>query len=591
VARLGNPKRRLRVGLFVMAFVLSLFVGRLLQLQGIDASAYAAQAEEKRLARKVLLATRGSITDTHGVALATTVPTVNVKADPRRVRDPAKTAGILAPILRVDAAVLQAKLSASGKKWVYLAKGVDSATWNRIRQVQRAERSAAAKAKGSGKPAQYLEVITSEPSTRRAYPPGSMAANVIGFVDSSGHGLGGLEKKLDPVLAGRDGEISYEKAVGGAAIPGEGASEQDPVPGRTVQLTIDRDVQWMAQQAIARQVKASGAESGTVVVMQPQTGEILALATAPSFDPNKYASSPPKLLGNRGLSEVYEPGSTGKVITMAAALEQRAAAPTTRVVVPPTLRRGGRTIHDHSTHGTLRLTAAGVLAKSSNIGTVLIGERLGRDRLYDYLTRFGIGQPTGMEFPGESRGILARPRDWSRVQWANVSFGQGYSLNAVQATAVYATIANGGVRVQPSLIKAIGDQGGNLVPVPAPRRTRVVSEATARKVAEMLEVVVSDDGTAPMARIPGYRVAGKTGTAQRHDDKCRCYRGFTASFIGFAPADKPSVVVSVTLQDPRRGHYGGMLGGPVFKEVTSFALQTLRVPPTGTRPPRIPVKW
>ncbi len=347
----------------------------------------------------------------------------------------------------------------------------------------------------------------------------------------------------------------------------------------------------MAQQAIARQVKASGAESGTVVVMQPQTGEILALATAPSFDPNNYASSPPRLLGNRGLSEVYEPGSTGKVITMAAALEQRAAAPTTRVVVPPTLRRGGRTIHDHSTHGTLRLTAAGVLAKSSNIGTVLIGERLGRDRLYEYLTRFGIGQPTGMEFPGESRGILARPRDWSRVQWANVSFGQGYSLNAVQATAVYATIANGGVRVQPSLIKAIGDQGGNLVPVPAPRRTRVVSEATARKVAEMLEVVVSDDGTAPMARIPGYRVAGKTGTAQRHDDKCRCYRGFTASFIGFAPADKPSVVVSVTLQDPRRGHYGGMLGGPVFKEVTSFALQTLRVPPTGTRPPRIPVTW
>jgi cell division protein FtsI (penicillin-binding protein 3) len=575
-----------------MAFVLSLFVGRLLQLQGIDASAYAEQAEAKRLAHQVLLATRGSITDAHGVALATTAPTVNIKADPRQVKDPARAARVLAPILRIEAAVLEPRLADRSKSWVYLAKGLDQRVWNQIRQVQAAERKAAAEIKDPArKPPQDLEVVTSEPATKRVYPVGDMAANLVGFVDATGHGLGGLERKLDPVLAGRDGEVSYEKGVGGARIPGEGGSSQDPVPGRDVRLTIDRDIQWISYQAISRLVRTAKAESGTVVVMNARTGEVLALATAPTFDPENFSAAPAKNLGNRSVSEIYEPGSTGKVMTTAAALEEKVVSPTTPVTVPPTLRRGGWTIHDHDTHGTLRLTATGVLAKSSNIGTVLIGERMGKQRLDRYLRKFGMASPSGLGFPGESRGILADPDDWARVQWSNITFGQGYSLNAVQATSVYATIANGGVRVQPSLIKGYSDQDGGFTPAPKPTSTRVVSERTARQVSDMLESVTTDEGTAPMARIPGYRVAGKTGTAERYDPACACYRGYTASFIGFAPADKPALVVSVTLQNPRNGHYGGVLGGPVFKEVMSFALQTLKVPPTGTRPPRLPLEW
>ncbi len=321
--------------------------------------------------------------------------------------------------------------------------------------------------------------------------------------------------------------------------------------------------------------------------MDPRTGAILALATVPSFDPADPGAAAPADRGNRALSDVYEPGSTSKIMTMSAVIQEGKLTPNSTIVVPSSLRRGGRTFHDDVPHGQWKLTLTGVLARSSNMGTMLAAETIGPNKLYTYLKKFGIGDPTGLDFPGESPGLLSPPSSWSTAQFETIAFGQGLAVNAVQAASVYATIANDGVRVQPSLVAGSTGPTGVFTPAPAPTKTRVVSPTTAAEVRAMLESVVSDEGTAPMARIPGYRVAGKTGTANRIDSSCGCYRGYTASFIGFAPADAPRLVVAVTLQNPKNGHFGGRLAGPVFKDVMSFALQTLQIPPTGTTPPRL----
>jgi cell division protein FtsI (penicillin-binding protein 3) len=410
---------------------------------------------------------------------------------------------------------------------------------------------------------------------------------VLGFVGSDGTGLSGLENSWDAKLSGKDGEITFESGAGGRQIPSGDTQTEESVPGVDVQLTIDRDIQFAAERAIAAKVRETAADSGTVVAMDPRTGEVLALATYPSFDPRDPTSAPEADRGNRAVTEIFEPGSTSKVMTMAAALDAGAVKPTTPIEVPPVLYRGGDDFNDHTPHGTLHLTASGVLAQSSNIGTILIAERLGDRALYSYLEAFGMGSTSGLDFPGESAGLLPDVNDWGPTNAATIAFGQGLSLNAVQATSVFATIANDGVRVEPSIVAGTTAPDGEFTPAPAPARHRVVSPEAAQTLREMMEAVVSEEGTAPMAQIPGYRVAGKTGTAQRVDEACGCYRGYTASFIGFAPADKPAVVVSVTLQDPKNGHYGGLLGGPVFKRVTSFALQSMQVPPTSTKPPSL----
>jgi cell division protein FtsI (penicillin-binding protein 3) len=408
-------------------------------------------------------------------------------------------------------------------------------------------------------------------------------------VGADGKGAGGMELAFDKLLAGKPGELTYESAVGGREIPTGRTSETAAVPGADVRLTINRDIQWVAQQAIAAKVNETGALNGTVVVMDPRTGDILAMASAPGFDPSHASTTAAGLLGNPALSDVYEPGSTSKVMTAAAAIQEKVVTPTTAITVPGTLRRAGKTFHDDVAHGTWHLTFTGVLAKSSNLGTIEVAERMPAATLASYLQRFGIGSPTGLHFPGESRGILAKVDDWSGSQRYTIPFGQGLSVNAVQQTSVFATLANNGVRVQPRLVAGVTGADGRFVPAPASPSTRVVSAQTATTVRQMLESVVGEGGTAPMAQIPGYRVAGKTGTAQRVDDTCSCYRGYTASFIGMAPADNPRLVVSVTLQRPVHGHFGGRLGGPVFRQVMSFALQTLRIPPTGTTRPVLPL--
>jgi cell division protein FtsI (penicillin-binding protein 3) len=544
------------------------FVGRLVQLQAVDASTYARAAEQQRLRTIALPAVRGEITDRNGVPFATSVDARAVYADPTQVSTVDETAAQLAPLLGVPVAPLRAKLSDQRKRFVYLARALSPEVG---RQVARLRRPG----------------IGIEPERRRTYPAGSLGANVVGFVGTDGRGLGGFEHAADRALAGVDGHKTIEFGRNGPQIPVGVDSEQAPVPGSSLVLTLDRDIQWMAQRAIAEQVARTGADNGTVVVMDPGTGELLALATAPTFDPNAPARAPAAARGNRALSEVYEPGSTNKVITAAAALETGAVTPQTPFVIPPTLTLAGKTFHDAEEHGVEHLTFAGVLAKSSNIGTILAAQRVGKGRLYSFLRAFGFGDKPGLGLPGESRGILPPPGAWSKTQQHTIAFGQGVSVSALHIASVYATIANGGVRVAPTLTRGWVDADGGFRPAAAPATRRVVSARTAGQLRAILEAVTTDEGTAPTARIPGYRVAGKTGTSQRVDPECGCYRGYTASFVGFAPADQPALLVEVVLQDPKHGHFGGTVAAPVFHDVMTFALKSREVPPTGTRPPTL----
>ncbi|MFF2961274.1 penicillin-binding transpeptidase domain-containing protein [Streptomyces sp. NPDC057963] len=606
VLRLGSPRPRLRLVSIALTLVMLVFVVRLLQVQAVDAPAYAAKAKENRYLSYTISAERGQITDRSGIALATSVDAYDITADPSMFTPefskapdaPRQAAALLAPILGVDAAELTAKLSKKGR-YTVLARRQTPQVWNQIKDLKSVFAEKAAKEKAAGGPgANVLAGVFQESTTRRVYPNGGLAAGILGYVNADGKGAGGLESQLDKKLAGEDGKIKYAQS-GGRRVPTAGTQEVPAVAGSDIELTIDRDIQWAAQQAITDQVKKSKADRGYVVVQNTRTGEVLAMANAPGFDPNDLSQADAASLGNAALQDVYEPGSTSKVMSMAAVLEEGVATPRTHVTVPNRLHRGDRLFKDDIDHPTWYLTLNGVLAKSSNIGTILATGELGRTQaeanrvLYSYLRKFGIGSPTGLDYPGETPGILAKPGDWSTSQQYTIPFGQGLSLNAMQAASIYSTIANGGVRVEPTLVRGTKGPDGHFEAAPAPERSRVVSEKTAKTVAAMLESVVGDEeGTGTKAKIPGYRVAGKTGTANRVDPVRGGYHGYTASFAGFAPADNPQITVYCAIQNPTKGSYfGGQICGPIYKQVMEFALKTLQTPPSGTEPARLPVSF
>ncbi|MDX3055810.1 penicillin-binding protein 2 [Streptomyces sp. NE06-03E] len=605
--RLGSPRPRLRLISLCLTLVMLAFVIRLLQVQAVDASTYAAKAEKNRYLEYTIAAERGEITDRSGIALATSVDAHDITADPKlftpedsKAPDaPQQAAALLAPILGKDEAELAKKLSTPKSRYTVLARRQTPQVWKQIKDLKSvfAEKAAEDKAKG-GPGADVLAGVLQEPTTRRVYPNGDLAAGILGFVNAEGKGGGGLEAQLNKQLQGEDGKIRYAQA-GGRPVPTAGSTEIPAVAGADVELTIDRDIQWAAQRAIADQVEKSQADRGYVIVQNTRTGEVLAMANAPGYDPNDLARSNAAGLGNAALQDVYEPGSTSKVMSMAAVLEEGAATPGTHVTVPNRLHRGDRLFRDDIDHPTWYLTLNGVLAKSSNIGTILATGQLGKTQaeankvLHSYLRKFGIGSTTGLDYPGESPGILAKPQDWSTSQQYTIPFGQGLSLNAMQAASVYSTIANGGVRIEPSLVRGTKGADGRYTASEAPERTRVVSEKTAGTLARMLESVVDDrEGTGTKAHIQGYRVAGKTGTANRVDPVRGIYKGYTASFAGFAPADDPQVTVYCAIQNPTKGSYfGGQICGPIYKKVMEFALKTLQTPPSGSDPARLPVSF
>ncbi len=574
-ARLGSPRRRLRVAALGLLAFLLVIAGRLTQLQGLQAASYAHAAELQRRQTTTLPAVRGSVTDRAGAVLATDVDASAVYADPFAIADKARTADLLAPLLRVPAAQLVPKMTGSGR-FVYLVRGLDPAVGAKINALVVKD---------------ALPGIGVLPERRRLYPSGTLASNILGFTHFGDLdqivGGGGIESMYDTLLRGVDGTRTLEADSAGHAIPSAQQKEKDAVPGSDVRLTLDRDIQWSAQTAITQAVKQTAADTGTVVVMEPGTGNILAMADAPGFDPNNVAAANPDDMSNLATSTPYEPGSVNKIITMAAAINRGLVTPSTPVTVPPVLRVGSRTFHDAEVHGTEHLTVAGVLAESSNIGTVEIAQKLGSPALARALHAFGLGSLTGVHFPGESSGVLPAESTWNQAQATTIPFGQGMSATALQMASVYATIANGGVRVTPRLVAATIAPDGTVDPTPPSAGTRVVTAATATTVSRMLEQVTSAGGTAPLASISGYRVAGKTGTANRVDPTCGCYRGYVASFVGFAPADHPKVVVEVVLDNPKQGHFGGDIAAPVFSKIMSFALASEGAAPSGSRSPRM----
>ena len=567
---------RIRKLVAIAIVILLLFALRLIDLQAVRAAGFVERAENELTKSGTLLAPRGTIYDVNGIELARSVSAINIAVDQTVVNDPQAAANLVAPILGMSAAELLPQLTGS-KRYVLIAKDVTPAIWRAVNTaITDYNKKVMSEKNGITK---RLAGFVPERSYIRDYPSGGLTSSLVGIINNEGNGAAGIESSLNSLLAGTNGKYLYANGRGNI-IPGSEEVKVEAKSGTSIRLTIDRDVQWVAQNAINEAVASSRAKSGTVVVMDPKTGHILAQASAPTFDPNNSATITLEKLRNPAVQEVYEPGSTGKVITVAAALEENKVSPETVFTIPYSMKIYDRTFHDHEKHPPQRLTTAGLLAVSSNTGSIKIGNMLGQDTLYKYLRKFGIGESTDSKLPGESAGILHPVKDWSGVSLPTIAFGQGYSVTAMQATSVFATIANDGVRVKPTILAGVVDQSGKYTPAKAVAGERVLSAENAVKMRTMMESVVSKDGTAPTAAIPGYRVAGKTGTAERYNTACRCYSGYTASFIGFAPADQPKYVVSVTIQDPKGLHWGGALAGPVFKKVMSFVLQSEKVKPT-----------
>ena len=575
----GSPHRRLRFGFLVIAIVLSVFGARLVQLQGVDPNAYAAMAAAEGTVTLSLPAERGDILDRNGRPLADSVDGAMVVADPAMTRSKARElAKFLAGRLDVDYFETLKALRLKDKRFAYIARRVPAS---------KAEDVVAA-AEEAG-----FEGLGTRHDPVRDYPAGDVAANLVGFMGTD-EALAGFERNFNRLLAGEDGSERYSVGIGNR-IPLGHATIEPPVDGQDLNTTIDLDLQWYVQRVLRQTREDARADSAFAVVMDTKTGEVLALADDPTYDARDPRSAKSKDdLVSRAMTDVYEPGSVEKVLTLSALIDAGKATAKTRVVVPPDLVSGDRVIHDWFSHGTLYMTLAGVIAQSSNIGTVLASRNFETGQLRAYLTKFGLGERTDVGIAGETQGILPDPSIWTSMTQDRIAFGQSLSVNALQMAAAVNTVANGGVRVSPSLIRgaAVTDDGLS-VGTDTATTERVISKRAAHQTALMMERVVDPDaGVAPSAQVPGYRVAGKTGTAQRVGPKCGCYNGtFTVSFAGFAPADNPRFTVYVVVQNPRNGGGGGSVGGPAFAKIMSYALRRYGVPPTGSAPSRLPTTW
>jgi cell division protein FtsI (penicillin-binding protein 3) len=570
---------RLRIGFILIAMVVSVFAARLFQLQGVDAQAYVAKARSEGVVTVTLPANRGTIKDRNGVPLAESVDGLMIVADPfLTVKHASEIATIIARRLDVDYFDVLARLRKPDTHFQYIARRVPSTKATQIVDAM--------EARG------YTGIYTRRDPVR-TYPADDIAANLVGFMNANGDAGEGAELMFDTILSGTDGSATYETG-GGNRIPLGDNNTVPPKSGHDLELTIDRDVQWYTQRVVRQAVQGSGGSSGAAVVMDTQTGQLLSLADYPTFDANNPSLSSKKDLGSRALRDVYEPGSVEKVLTASSLIDAGKVTPDTRITVPSELPRGDRVIHDYFPHGKLHLTLTGVIAKSSNIGTVLAASQFKHRQLYDYLRKFGLGARTNIGVRGESPGVLNNWRSWSQINQDTIAFGQGLAVNAVQMAAAVNTIANGGVYVSPSLVKGeVTTSGGQVVGSGTTSTHRVISARAAKLTGQMMESVTNPEtGTAAKAGIDGYRVAGKTGTAQRVGKTCRCYDGtFTVSFAGFAPADDPRFLVYVVVQDPKNGGGGGSIGGPAFHKIMSYVLQKYAVPPTGSTAPTPRIEW
>ena len=566
--------------LLSVAFAVSLVLGRLIQLQGVDASRYRYLSHKERVTTETTPAVRGEIVSSDGTVLAMTMRTDTVYADPPLITKSTTFSAVaarLAGLLHMKQGRIAALLAhPSSPDYVKLKDSVSAQTADAIAKLE-------------------LPGIAMTPSYQRAYPGGDLAAPLLGFVHDSQNtgamtGVGGLELAYNSLLEGHGGTVVYEQGTNGLPIPGTESTVKEAVPAGNLRLTIQSDIQWKAEQECALQVARTRARNCTVVVMQPSTGRILALAQYPTFNPVAPASVP--ATKDIALANVFAPGSTAKVITAAAAFQDAGLTPKTSFVVPDAITWHGTPYHDAEPHKTQRYTIAGIIAHSLNDGMIQVADRVSPAEQYRMFRALGVGSASGLHLPDESPGLLAAPSRWvagARNTRYQISFGQSIGVTAIQMASVYATIANGGLRVTPSVVAGHTTSAGRYVRAPHPAAKRVMSRQAAAQLMRVLEQVpvVYDRAGEPWGVIPGYTVAAKTGTAQE-DGKTGHYYG--SSFIGIAPAKSSGLVVAVNLQDPRNGAYFGIdVAGPVFNAVMKFALTTMKIPPGGGHVPNVPL--
>ena len=558
------PAGRALALLAVLILSLTAVAVRLAVLQVRDHEALAAQGLRQRVHPTDLPAERGKILDRTGAPLAISQEARDIYADPRYVTDPSGEAKAIARVLDLRPRDVEDRLRSEDATFVYLGRQVD---------MEIADRLEALALPGVG----FL------PVPKRHYPGGRLAPQVLGFVGVDFTGLTGLEHEYEELLAGTPGTRTVELSADGLPIA-DGMEVVEPaIPGRTLVTTLDREIQYLAQEAIRRAVKDNHAKGGTIVVMDPRTGDVYAMASYPWFDPNHFRDAPKDAIRNRAVTDMFEPGSVNKVVTAAAALETKAVGVREVFEVPWLMRVGGYTVHDSHPHVVERMTLSDIVAQSSNIGSAMVAERIGNAGLASVLGRFGYGSPTGIGFPGEAGGQVPALASWTDVTRTTVSYGQGISMTPLQMAAVYAAVANGGEWVQPRLVRGSMGPDGRLEPVEATVRRRVLSEETASMLTRMLASVV-ETGTGGAAQIPGYQVAGKTGTARKLVDG-RYVQRYMASFVGFLPASSPRVVIAVSIDEPRT-IYGGVAAAPVFSEVARHVIQRLAIP--AAPPVRLP---
>ncbi len=564
---LAQRTRRNRIGLLLLVTLLVVVIGRLAVVQGVDGAEYANAASKDRLRTYPIAAIRGEVQDREGRPFAYTVDAARVVADPTVVGDPARTALALTTVLGVPVSELTEKLTAEGR-YVVLATQVPAETADAIDELG-------------------LAGVILEDDPQRLYPAGSVGGQVVGFVGREGTGLAGIEQTFEETLAGTPGTRRVEVGSGGNPIPSRGIDESTPATdGSDVTLTLDQDLQYVTEQRLAESCADGATTRASAVVLDVRTSEVVAMGSCPGYDPGRYSETPDQL-GNPIVSDVFEPGSVMKAVTLAAAVEEGYATPDRVLSVNGHIEAGDRRVTDAHDHAPVDWTVTGILAKSSNVGTIMLAREVGDEKLEEYLRAFGVGSRTGIELPGESAGILQDSADWSGIRAANIAIGQGVSVTTLQMASVFQTIANDGVRVEPRIVRSITSPDGQVRPVDEPETTRVISEATADSLAYMLEAVVGPGGTAPLGQIDGFRVAGKTGTAQRANPETGGYAGggYVTTFVGFAPADDPQYVVAVDLERPTSSAEGGQVAAPVFRDILRYALTADGVVPSGAARP------
>jgi cell division protein FtsI (penicillin-binding protein 3) len=547
--RRANQRIRLLVAFFALLFAIA--IGRAAWVQGVQHDRLAKMAITQHRETIEVPAGRGTIYDRTGEPLAIGEQATTVYADPRNVADAQRAAVIAGKTLGLDANLLYPTLKNRSKAFVYIARQTDPT-------------KAAALSKRA------IPGLGFYPEELRAYPQGTVASHVLGFAGTDNHGLDGLERSLDKTLSGRPGFETIVKDPFGRAI--DVVTSRPERPGRNVTLTIDHQIQADAEQILARTVKQFDARGAAAIVMDPRTGAILAMANYPTFDANHFSTSSPDARRNRAVTDAYEPGSTFKIVTIAGALEDNVVTPTTTFTLAPTIQVADRVIHEAHTRGTEVMSVKQILSQSSNIGTITVAEKLGPGELAAWIDRFGFGKQTGIDYPGESRGLVLPLENWSGSTIGTVPIGQGIAVTPLQMVSAYATIGNGGVRLTPRLVGKVGSRR-----VAAGEGTRVVSRHTADRMMSMFRDVVLE-GTGTEAAIPGYTVAGKTGTAQKAENG-RYVRKYVASFVGLVPAKKPRLAILVMVDEPRGNIYGGVVAAPAFRDIARFSLQYLEVPP------------